>query len=119
MGFAPESSGAHGGDLFVSDVGSGKLYVIDAAGDATLFADLPLPIGFAQPGLRQFAWAPAGFTLPDGQDLGGDLFVSIAAQNGGGARTARSTSSTGRATRSRTTSRAAAPRRSIHADCCS
>ena len=84
MGFAPESFGAHGGDLFVSDVGSGKLYVIDAAGDATLFADLPLPIGFTQPGLRQFAWAPAGFTLPDGQDLGGDLFVSIAAQNGGG-----------------------------------
>jgi hypothetical protein len=60
------------------------LAVLNAAGHASLFASLPLPIGFTQPGLRQFAWAPAGFTLPDGQDLGGDLFVSIAAQNGGG-----------------------------------
>jgi hypothetical protein len=68
----------------VSDVASGNLYVLDAAGDASLFASLPLPLGFTQPGLRQFAWALAGFTLPDGEDLGGDLFVSIAAQNGGG-----------------------------------
>jgi hypothetical protein len=84
VGFAPTTFGADAGDLFVSDVGTGNLYVIDASGDATLFASLPLPIGFTQPGLRQFAWAPAGFTLPDGEDLGGDLFVSIAAQNGGG-----------------------------------
>ena len=84
VGFAPATFGADAGDLFVSDVGTGNLYVLDAAGDASLFASLPLPIGFTQPGLRQFAWAPAGFTLPDGQDLGGDLFVSIAAQNGGG-----------------------------------
>ena len=49
-----------------------------------VFASLPLPVGFTEPGLRQFAWVPTGFTLPDGEDLGGDLFVSIAAQNGGG-----------------------------------
>lgn len=84
VGFAPTTFGADAGDLFVSDVGTGKLYVLNAAGHASLFASLPLPIGFTQPGLRQFAWAPAGFTLPDGQDLDGDLFVSIAAQNGGG-----------------------------------
>jgi len=84
VGFAPRTFGADAGDLFVSDVGTGNLYVLNAAGHASLFASLPLPIGFTQPGLRQFAWAPAGFALPDGQDLGGDLFVSIAAQNGGG-----------------------------------
>jgi hypothetical protein len=84
VGFAPTTFGAHAGDLFVSDVASGNLYVLDAAGDASLFASLPLPVGFTEPGLRQFAWAPTGFTLPDGEDLGGDLFVSIAAQNGGG-----------------------------------
>lgn len=87
VGFAPTTFGADAGDLFVSDVGTGNLYVLDASGKASLFASLPLPIGFTQPGLRQFAWAPAGFTLPDGQDLGGDLFVSIAAQNGGGGST--------------------------------
>ena len=84
VGFAPTTFGAHAGDLFVSDASSGDLYVLNAAGDASLFATLPLPIGFSDPGLRQFAWAPAGFILPDGEDLGGDLFVSIAAQNGGG-----------------------------------
>jgi hypothetical protein len=87
VGFAPSTFGADAGDLFVSDVGTGNLYVLNAAGQATLFASLPLPAGFSEPGLRQFAWAPAGFTLPDGQDLGGDLFVSIAAQNGGGGST--------------------------------
>jgi hypothetical protein len=87
VGFAPTTFGAYAGDLFVSDGASGKLYVLNAAGDASLFASLQLPIGFSQPGLRQFAWAPDGFTLPDGKDLGGDLFVSIAAQNGGGGST--------------------------------
>jgi hypothetical protein len=84
IGFAPESFGANGGDLFVTDGGSGKLYVLNAAGNATLFANLPLPSGFTDPGLRYLAWAPAGFTLSNGEDVGGDLFVSIAAQNGGG-----------------------------------
>jgi hypothetical protein len=87
VAFAPASFGAYAGDLFVSDDRSGNLYWLDAAGDATLFATLPLPSGFVHPGLRQIAFAPAGFTLPDGEDLGGDLFVSIAAQNGGGGTT--------------------------------
>jgi hypothetical protein len=57
----------------------GKLFVVNAVGNSTLFATLPLPSGFYEPGLRQFAWAPADFG-----SYGGDLFVSIAAQNGGG-----------------------------------
>jgi hypothetical protein len=87
VAFAPTTFGADAGDLFVSDDRSGNLYVLNAAGQATLFATLPLPTGFVDPGLRQIAFAPAGFTLPDGEDLGGDLFVSIAAQNGGGGTT--------------------------------
>jgi hypothetical protein len=79
IGFAPASFGAFAGDLFASDLGSGKLFVINAAGNSTLFATLPLPTGFSEPGLRQIAWAPADFGA-----YGGDLFVSIAAQNGGG-----------------------------------
>lgn len=85
VAFAPANF--DGGDLFISDDRSGNLYKMDAAGDATWFATLPLPTGFVDPGLRQIAFAPPGFTLPDGEDLGGDLFVSIAAQNGGGGTT--------------------------------
>jgi hypothetical protein len=90
VGFAPTTFGTYAGDMFVSDGQSGRIFTVDAAGDTTLFADLPLPTGFSDPGLRQFAWAPAGFTIPDPEvvggkeDVGGDLFVSIAAQNGGG-----------------------------------
>jgi PEP-CTERM motif-containing protein len=90
VGFAPTTFGTYAGDMFVSDAQSGRIYTVNAAGNPTLFATLPLPSGFNDPGLRQFAWAPAGFTIPDpdvvgGQeDVGGDLFVSIAAQNGGG-----------------------------------
>jgi hypothetical protein len=79
IGFAPASFGADAGDLFVSDASSGKLFVTNAAGNSTLFATLPLPTGFIDPGLRQIAWAPSDFGK-----YGGDLFVSIAAQNGGG-----------------------------------
>jgi hypothetical protein len=82
VGFAPASFGAHAGQLFVSDVASGNLYTVSQSGQASLFATLPLPAGFNQPGLRQFAWAPASFGA-----YGGDLFVSIAAQNGGGGST--------------------------------
>jgi hypothetical protein len=82
LGFAPASFGADAGDLFVTDVYSGNLYVLNAEGQASLFATLPLPSGYSQPGLRQIAWAPAGFGA-----YGGDLFVSVAAQNGGGGAT--------------------------------
>jgi hypothetical protein len=56
VGFAPASFGAYAGQLFVSDVASGNLYTLSQSGQATLFATLPLPVGFNQPGLRQFAW---------------------------------------------------------------
>jgi hypothetical protein len=89
VGFAPTTFGSYAGDMFVSDGQSGRIFTVDAAGNPTLFATLPLPSDFNDPGLRQFAWAPAGFVIPgkDGEpseDVGGDLFVSIAAQNGGG-----------------------------------
>lgn len=79
IGFAPSGFGKDAGDLFASDVASGSLYVVNAQGKSSLFAQITLPAGATSPGLRQFTWAPAGF----GQ-YSGDLFVSIAAQNGGG-----------------------------------
>jgi hypothetical protein len=79
VGFAPGSFGQYGGSLFAGDVASGNLYVVNAQGQSSLFAQITLPAGASSPGLRQFAWAPSGF----GQ-YSGDLFVSIAAQNGGG-----------------------------------
>jgi hypothetical protein len=82
VGFAPSSFGADAGDMFVSDSQSGRIYTINTAGQPTLFAILPLPTEYNDPGLRQFAWAPADFG-----SFGGDLFVSIAAQNGGGGTT--------------------------------
>jgi hypothetical protein len=64
--------------LLVSDVNSGAIDWIDSSGNAHLFTTIPLAPG--QVGLRQIAFAPAGF----GQ-YGGDLFVSVAgsAQGGG------------------------------------
>jgi hypothetical protein len=82
VGFAPSTFGAHAGQLFVSDSLTGNIYTLSTTGQPTLFATLPLPAGFKQPGLRQFAWAPANFGT-----YGGDLFVSVAAQNGGGGST--------------------------------
>jgi hypothetical protein len=82
VGFAPSSFGTHAGQMFVADSSTGNLYTVSSSGQATLFATLPLPTGFFQPGLRQFAWAPSAFG-----SYGGDLFVSIAAQNGGGGTT--------------------------------
>jgi hypothetical protein len=74
-GFVP---GSDGPVLLVSDVNSGEIDWVDAAGNVHLFTTVPLAPG--QVGLRQIAFAPAGF----GQ-YGGDLFVSVAgsAQGGG------------------------------------
>jgi hypothetical protein len=74
LGFAPSTFGNDGGDLFVTDGLTGNLYVVNSGGQSTLFATLQLPDTLTSPGLRDLAWAPAGF----GQ-YGGDLFVSIAA----------------------------------------
>ena len=79
IGFAPGGFGKDAGDLFASDLSSGSLYVVNAEGQSSLFAQIALPVGATSPGLRQFTWAPSGF----GQ-YSGDLFVSIAAVNGAG-----------------------------------
>ena len=78
-GFAPSTFGPNAGDLFVSSETSGKLYVVNAQGQASLFANITLPSDTLSPGLRQMTWAPAGFG-----SYGGDMFLSVAAQNGGG-----------------------------------
>ncbi len=74
---APQGFGAFGGDLLVSDGSSGNVFAIDAQGNASLFATVPL--GLNQPGLRQMAFAPAGFGA-----YGGDLFLSISGSGAGG-----------------------------------
>jgi hypothetical protein len=68
--FAPAGFGSVGGDLLISDQGSGNIDAVTANGTIIPFATLPL--GFGQFGLRQIAFAPAGFGA-----YGGDLFVSI------------------------------------------
>jgi hypothetical protein len=78
IAFAPTGFGAHGGDLFVSQVSTGEIDVINAQGVATRFTTLALPPQ-SNTGLRQIAFAPAGFGT-----YGGDLFVSVAGYNGGG-----------------------------------
>jgi hypothetical protein len=75
--FAPQGFGSVGGDLLVTDAASGNLFAIDANGNATLFATIPL--GPNQPGLRQMAFAPQGFG-----PYGGDLFLSISGSGAGG-----------------------------------
>jgi hypothetical protein len=65
--------------LLISDAGTGHIFAVDANGDSSLFATIPL--GPNQYGLRQMAFAPAGFG-----NYGGDLFVSITGSvTGGGA----------------------------------
>jgi hypothetical protein len=75
--FAPQSFGAFGGDLLVSDGASGNIYAVDAQGNATLFANVPR--GPNQPGLRQMTFAPNGFGT-----YGGDLVLSISGSGAGG-----------------------------------
>jgi hypothetical protein len=77
LAFAPSGFGAFGGQLFVSDAGnSGNIDAISSSGQVTPFATITLLTG--QPGLRQMAFAPAGFG-----NLGGDLIVSVAGSGSG------------------------------------
>jgi hypothetical protein len=80
--FAPAGFGSIGGELLVSDLNSGAIDVINSSGIASLFTTIPL--GSGQFGLRQMAFAPAGFGM-----YGGDLFVSVSGSSssnpGGGA----------------------------------
>jgi hypothetical protein len=75
--FAPQGFGAVGGELLATDGGTGRIFAIDSTGNATLFTTVTL--GLNQPGLRQIAFAPAGFG-----SYGGDLFVSISGSGAGG-----------------------------------
>jgi hypothetical protein len=78
LGFAPAGFGSVGGDLLVSDGESGALSSVDANGNVNLFATVALP-NAVNNGLRQFAFAPAGFG-----SYGGDLFVSVSGSLQGG-----------------------------------
>jgi hypothetical protein len=81
LGFAPTGFGSIGGDLLVTDGASGTIYAVDSSGDVSVFASVPVPTltGGAIAGLRQLAFAPAGFG-----SYGGDLFVSVSGSQFGG-----------------------------------
>jgi PEP-CTERM motif-containing protein len=81
IGYAPTGFGSIGGDLLVTDGVSGTIYAVDSSGNVSVFANLSVPtIGGGQfAGLRQFAFAPAGFG-----NYGGDLFVSVSGSQFGG-----------------------------------
>ena len=63
---APQGFGVFGGDMLVTDAASGNNFAIDAQGNVSPFATVPL--GMNQPGLRQMTFAPNGFGT-----YGGDL----------------------------------------------
>ena len=73
-GFIPGTSTP---TLLVSDGLSGNIEWIDSLGNSHLFTTIPLAPG--QTGLRQLAFAPAGFGT-----YGGDLFVSVSGSDNGG-----------------------------------
>jgi hypothetical protein len=67
---APTGFGPVGGTLLVSDAGAGGIYSVNPTGKVSLFTTIPL--GTDQGGLRQMAFAPAGWGK-----YSGDLFVSL------------------------------------------
>jgi hypothetical protein len=67
--------------MLVGDGESGNIDAISSSGAVSLFATVPLAPG--QTGLRQMAFAPAGFGIP-GLDLSGDLIVSVSGSSTGG-----------------------------------
>jgi hypothetical protein len=76
LAFAPSGFGAFGGQLLVSDAGSGNIDAISSSGQVTPFVTIPLLTG--QGGLRQMAFAPGGFG-----NLGGDLILSVSGSGSG------------------------------------
>jgi hypothetical protein len=77
IAFAPTGWGSVGGEMLVSNAVDGRIDAIDASGNVTPFATVPIaPPG----GLRQMAFAPAGF-IPG---YGSLLFVSVSGSGGGG-----------------------------------
>ena len=78
LAFAPAEFGSVAGKLLVSDISSGRIFSVDADGNVSPFAEIPLPQGDV--GLRQMAFSPPGFG-----EFGNLLFVSISgSQSGGG-----------------------------------
>lgn len=83
MVFAPAGFGPFSGDLLVSSGDTGTISAVNAGGEVTTFATLPLPstTQFGQTGLRQMAFAPEGFIPGDNEPL---LFVSVSGSGAGG-----------------------------------
>lgn len=79
IAFAPVGFGAYSGDLLVTDATSGNIYAVSSSGSVSLFATVSTPAGVTDAGLRQVAFAPAGFG-----GYGGDLFVSVSGSESGG-----------------------------------
>jgi hypothetical protein len=77
LAFAPAGFGAVAGDLLITNGDSGALYALSPSGTLSLFTTIPL--GAGQVGLRQLAFAPAGFGA-----YGGDLLVSVSGSVSGG-----------------------------------
>ena len=77
LAFAPNGFGVEGGDLLISSGSNGAIYELSPAGALSLFTTVPL--GPGQVGLRQMAFAPAGFGA-----YGGDLLVSVSGSSAGG-----------------------------------
>ncbi len=77
LAFAPAGFGADGGSLLFSSANSNAIYAMSPNGILSVFASIPFGVG--QTGLRQMAFAPAGFG-----PYGGDLFVSVSGSTLGG-----------------------------------
>jgi hypothetical protein len=77
LAFAPAGFGTVGGDLLITNGDSGAIYTLTPGGILSLFTTIPL--GTGQVGLRQLAFAPAGFGA-----YAGDLLVSVSGSNSGG-----------------------------------
>jgi PEP-CTERM motif len=77
LAFVPSGFGSLTGDLLISDSNSDAIYALSPSGTLSLFTTVPF--GPGQLGLRQMAFAPAGFGA-----YGGDLLVSVSGSNAGG-----------------------------------
>jgi len=77
LAFAPGGFGSEGGDLLITSGQDGSIYELSPTGNLSLFTTVPL--GPGQVGLRQLAFAPAGFGA-----YGGDLMVSVSGSTTGG-----------------------------------
>ena len=77
LAFAPSGFGSVAGDLLISDANFNAIYALSPSGAVSLLTTVPF--GPGQQGLRQMAFAPAGFGA-----YGGDLLVSVFGSSAGG-----------------------------------